>query len=185
MDISQELMSVINDAIEYAREKEYEYVTPETILYALCDNDLFIRTFEACGGKTDILKKDLEGYFERYIEKKSMALPSFSVSTNQIIAYAGQSALSSGNEEIEIRHIIRAIFHLQESYAVYFLKKQKVNETNKNVGMMDFSDTTNTDTNKNQNEKFPSEKLSEQNGGIEIDTSFFDTDGYNKADDWD
>lgn len=129
MDISQELMSVINDAIEYAREKGYEYVTPETILYALCDNDLFIRTFEACGGKTDILKKDLNGYLERYIEKKSMALPSFSVSTNQIIAYAGQSALSSGNEEIEIRHLIRAIFHLQESYAVYFLKKQKVNET--------------------------------------------------------
>jgi len=74
-----------------------------------------------------------------------------------------------------------------DEFAKLFAEVDKAiqNETNKNVGMMDFSDTTNTDTSKNQNEKFPSEKLSEQNGGIEIDTSFFDTDGYNKADDWD
>ena len=49
MNISEELNEVIKDAYLYAQKIKSEYVTPETVLLVLCDNEDFICAVEECG----------------------------------------------------------------------------------------------------------------------------------------
>jgi len=75
----------------------------------------------------------------------------------------------------------------EDEFAKLFAEVDKAiqNETNKNVAMMDFSNTSNNiDTNANLNGQIKDDNFSDKDNGIEIDNSFFDTAGYTKADDW-
>lgn len=128
MNVSAEVLAVLQKAVDFSIEQKYAYVTPETILYCICDIPIFEDTFEECGGDIDKLKKDLTDYLDQYIEKDSKVKSAFSVAANQVIAYASQSAESSGNDEVQLRHVIRAIFQFKMCYAGYYMIQQGVDE---------------------------------------------------------
>ncbi|MBR5179505.1 MAG: AAA family ATPase [Lachnospiraceae bacterium] len=128
MNVSAEVLTILQKAVDFSIEQKYSYVTPETILYCICDDPLFCESFEECGGDIEVLKKNLTDYLDKYIEKDGKVKASFSVAANQLISYASQSAESSGNEEVLLRHVLRAIFQFKMCYASYYILEQGVEE---------------------------------------------------------
>ena len=50
MNLSEEAMIVMQMAAEYAKDKGYEYVTPEMILLMILTMPDFVAAYENCGG---------------------------------------------------------------------------------------------------------------------------------------
>lgn len=126
MDMSKDAVRILGDAVEYASDNSYEYVTPEVILLMLLSDDAFRSAFEECGGNIDRLKADLLEYIGEYLEKTPDTEPEFSLGANAILGIAQQSAMNSSTGEICVRHLVFAICQLEDCYAGYFIKKQGV-----------------------------------------------------------
>lgn len=128
MELSVEAMYALNNAVTYAVKEKYEYVTPELLLLMICKDVEFIEAFEACGGKIQLLQEDIMQYLIQYVDKVDVDMPAMSEGMDKIVAFASQSALNSGCEEIGIRHLIHAIWQLKNSHALYYIQKQGINE---------------------------------------------------------
>ncbi len=128
MNLSKDAMQAIQKAIEFATSNHYEFITPETVLLMILDDSYFAEAYETCGGDIATLSQNLKAYMEKYIDKVEEKDAELSLSTQQMISFAGQSALGSGCNEIHIRHLIHAIWNLDNSYAVYYMEQDGMNE---------------------------------------------------------
>ncbi|MCR4780674.1 MAG: AAA family ATPase [Ruminiclostridium sp.] len=128
MELSYDAANVINAAIRYAKDNRREFVTPEVLLLSMLDNDdNFSEALNACGGDGRALTRDLAGYIDEYIDE-TQGDPEFSEGTGAVLATAARSALNSGARDICVRHLIRGIWSLENSYAVYFMERQGLTE---------------------------------------------------------
>lgn len=128
MDFSMDALAVLRFTVSYARENKLEYVTPELLLYGLLQDHQFRFVLEDCGGDRQKLSLSLLQYINEYVDKLSGEDPEFSAAMDQLLSIAGQSAFNSGAKEIHIRHLVRALYRLENSYAVYYLEQQGVSE---------------------------------------------------------
>lgn len=128
MDLSKEASIVFQNAIAYANKYKYEYVTPEMILLMILDDDVFAEAFEECGGDLTILSGNLKKYVSEYVDKIDNKEILLSTGTNFVLNFAGQSAYSSGSDMIHVRHLVHAIWNLENSYAVYYMEQQDITE---------------------------------------------------------
>lgn len=128
MDLSKEASLVFKNAIAYANKYKYEYVTPEMILLMILDDDVFAEAFEECGGNLTILSSNLQKYVSEYVDKIDNKEILLSTGTNFVLNFAGQSAYSSGSDMIHVRHLVHAIWNLENSYAVYYMEQQDITE---------------------------------------------------------
>ena len=152
MNLSKDAAAMLRDSIMYAAEHRYEYVTPEILVLMLCDNDDFKTAFTQCGGDIYSLREDLRSYGEQYIEHGeksegerdeglgSLSEPELSIGVAYVLAGAGEQAISSGRNEIDVRHIIYAVWQLPESYAVYYMERQGVDKADMLGVMSELSD---------------------------------------------
>ena len=152
MNLSKDAAAMLRDSIMYAAEHRYEYVTPEILILMLCDNEDFKTAFTQCGGDIYSLKEDLRSYGEEYIEHEnksddgrdeglgSLSEPELSIGVAYVLAGAGEQAISSGRSEIDVRHIVHAVWQLPESYAVYYMERQGVEKADMLGVMSDLSD---------------------------------------------
>ncbi|MGN0682412.1 MAG: AAA family ATPase, partial [Oscillospiraceae bacterium] len=128
MELSAEALTVLDKALEYARENSYEYVTPEMILLMLLSDKTFAAAFVECGGDTQALTNDILEYIESNLEKVPDIDPEPSLGVRAMLEVAHHSAESSSAGEICVRHLVHGIWQLGESYAVYFMEKQGISE---------------------------------------------------------
>lgn len=128
MELSNTVTQLLNDAVSYAINKGYEYITPEVFLLTVCDYIPFVEAYTACGGNINELKKMLSGYIKEYVDIIDVETPEFSAGFGQALTIAAQSAYNSDRAYIELTHVIHGILQLENSYAVYFMKKQKISE---------------------------------------------------------
>lgn len=128
MELSTEALMVLDKALEYARENDYEYVTPEMILLMLLSDPTFAAAFAECGGDSRALTNDILEYIENNIEKADDIVPEPSLGVSTILNTALNSAANSSAGEICVRHLVHGIWQLDESYAVFFMEKQGVSE---------------------------------------------------------
>ena len=126
MKLDKRVVETLKRAAAYVVTKNYEYVTPETILLALLSDEVFAEAYEACGGKVEKLKKNLEMNLERYSEKIDNTNCEFSDGANSVFQLASNTALASGNSVVGIRHIVYGLWQQEKSYAVYFMRMQGV-----------------------------------------------------------
>ena len=135
MQVSREVAELMNAVIVLAKERHYELVTPELLLYVICENQLFAEAFEDCGGSIHDLAAQLEGYFNQYMvavrPEESMYqapehTPEFSAGMGSLLSYAWRSAQGSGRNVVGLMHLVHALFELEESYAVYYMQLQCV-----------------------------------------------------------
>ena len=132
MQISREVADIINTAISMANSAHFEYVTPELVLFAACKNKVFAQSFENCGGSIEELDRQLRSYLEEYMQPlsaESEITPEFSLGMGEVLSYAWISAQNSGKDATELPHIINAIYELEESYAVYYMRLQGVEKS--------------------------------------------------------
>lgn len=128
MELSNEVMDIIYSAEEYAKSKGYEYVTPEIVLLMILRNNVFAEAFENCGGDIDSLKRYLKEYAEEYMGKGYAGKPELSDGVRKMLDDAAMCAYNCGKKEVELRHLIYGLWHLDNCYAVYFLEKQGISE---------------------------------------------------------
>lgn len=126
MGLSQEAMIILSNAIAYAQKNNLEYVTPEIVLLIIAENETFAEAFEACGGDLSILADNITEYTEKYLDKEPDVNPELSSETKRLLNIAGQSAYNSGCTEVCVRHLVHAIWKLQNSYAVYYMERQGI-----------------------------------------------------------
>lgn len=128
MQLDVKVKEMLDRAMEYTRSNNYEYITPEIVLRALCDTDIFAEAFENCGGDIKKLRGELEKNIERYSEKVKDTKCEFSDGMGSALMWAAQSALSSESGSIGIRHVVYGIWCQENSYAVYYMKMQEVDK---------------------------------------------------------
>ena len=129
MELSESVKKMLQEAVTFAQINGYEYVTPEILLLVICSDPEFVEAFSACGGDIKLLKEDLQGYIDKYLDKtEGEQRGTFSAGANEVLSFAAQSAYSSGNREVLLRHIIHAMWNLEESYAVYYMEQQGISE---------------------------------------------------------
>ena len=127
MHVSNEVAYIINAVLAIANREHYELVTPELLLYVICKNRVFAEAFEGCGGSIEKLEDKLENYINEYIEKGNKDTePELSEGMGKVFSYAWQIAQSSGKTLVELTHIVRAMYELEESYAVYYMNLQGI-----------------------------------------------------------
>ena len=128
MDLSKEASEVFRKAVAFASENQYEFVTPEIVLLKIIEDATFAEAFTECGGDLGILEHNLRKYIIEYVDKSETGQPELSIGTNFVISFAGQSAYSSGCDQIHVRHLVHAIWNLENSYAVYYMEQQDISE---------------------------------------------------------
>lgn len=135
MHVSGEVAEIIHTSISLAKSAHFEFVTPELVLYVICKNRVFAQAFETCGGRINDLEERLRAYLDEYIEAGAIdsknpdsGSPEFSQGMGKVLVYAWESAQNSGKSMVELPHMIRAIYALEESYAVYYMRMQGVEQ---------------------------------------------------------
>lgn len=128
MNVTREVAELINEVVSLAKERKYEYVTPELLLFVLCRQKDFMKAYENCGGSVRELADNLQIYFEQYMEATDTREPEISLGLSQVLAHAQQTAISSERNMINVAHIVHALWNLQDSYAVYYMSVQGVEE---------------------------------------------------------
>lgn len=128
MEVEKSVVDILNIAFYIAGKNQYEYVTPEVIMLAMCQNENFSTSFTLCGGNIDRFQLDLRNYLDENVKVDCKVEPTFSVGTDQAFMMAQYTIESSGKEMIEISHLLHGIWSLKDSYAVYFMRAQCIDE---------------------------------------------------------
>lgn len=128
MYISQIVNDILIRAFNFGKDNKNEYVTPEHLLYAALDEEIFSKALIECNGNIDEIKKDLKNYIENYVDKIEGVEPEESIGVKDLIFIAGKQATFSESQIIDLEHIIAALYDLENSYAVYFLEKQGISK---------------------------------------------------------
>lgn len=131
---STELTYTLEAAYREAAQRHHAYFCVEHILYALSFDDDVKEILEACDGNLEALRKDLDEYFDKRIEKTPPTLASGSASSNPVQTPGVDRVLqrtiiqvhSSGRDIITAREVLISIFLEEDSHAAYFLRKQGI-----------------------------------------------------------
>ena len=75
MEGNKAVLDVIDKAVSYAANNSLEYVTPEVVLLALCDDKDFVEVLIKCGADPARLKGMLSEYVNNYIDKVKDEVP--------------------------------------------------------------------------------------------------------------
>ena len=145
MNLAKDATTVFQLAVQYAGDNQYEYVTPEMLLLMMLKDKGFREAFIECGGDIKVLEEKLKAYISEYVEKDPEKETELSYGVTHLLNFAGQSAFSSGCREIHVRHMVHALWNLEECYAVYYLEQQGIAEADL-LQEMSFADGVGTGT---------------------------------------
>ncbi len=126
---SRELQMTMQAAIREAVARRHAYVTLEHLLFALCHDEDGIDVLRNSGVRVDLLKRELERFFDEDLERVPGDEP---VDTRQTVAFhrvlqhALDHTMSAEKDEVEAGDVIAALFHEPDSYAVTLLRSQGV-----------------------------------------------------------
>ncbi|SMF32562.1 ATP-dependent Clp protease ATP-binding subunit ClpA [Pseudobacteriovorax antillogorgiicola] len=127
--LSQDLEVSLNLAVSEATRRGHQFITVEHILYALLHNATAREAIEACGGSIERVRDDLEKFFEEHIDGNALKqgqLPQPTIGFQRVIQRAAQHVQSSGKEKIQGSNVLVAIFSEKDSFAVFYLEKEKI-----------------------------------------------------------
>ncbi len=126
MKVSRELRTIVTAAYEDARSQRHEYFTPEHLLFAALNFDNPREMLEACGADPGGIAMDLEGYFEKYIQKGGSAEPIETAGLHNILERSMIQISSAGKDVINVGDVLVAILDEPESFAAYYMRKAGV-----------------------------------------------------------
>ncbi|WP_372655300.1 ATP-dependent Clp protease ATP-binding subunit ClpA [Halobacteriovorax sp.] len=149
--MSKKLEEIINQAIQIANEKKHEYLTLETVLIAMLDDDQVIDVLQDLGANIDQLQEDLIEFLndqenfsiltdeqvqnlsrQQFVDEELRKLasengiqyqPEISLSLQRVIQRAAIHVQSSGKRNIMGINILVSMFQEKESFALYSIQK--------------------------------------------------------------
>lgn len=127
--LNKELELSLNLAFRDARQKHHEFMTVEHLLLILLENSSAMDALKACAVNIERLRAELL----QFVEETTPIIPRGEKKETQptlgfqrVLQRAIFQAQSSEQEEVNGANVLVAIFHEQESHAVYLLLKQNV-----------------------------------------------------------
>ncbi|URZ00691.1 ATP-dependent Clp protease ATP-binding subunit ClpA [Clostridium felsineum] len=126
MKLDEIVNEIITAAYSEAKFDMHKYFTPEHILYASLFYNDGINIIVNTGGSVENLKKQLEKYFMKNVEKLESGDPTQTVGVENIINQAANHVLASGKEIVTLGDIYVAIYDDSASFGSYYLKQQGI-----------------------------------------------------------
>ncbi len=129
--ISKQLQKAFEFALNDAMVRRHEYVTLEHLLYALLHDKQVVKVVIQCGGDVDELKKQLDDFMNRNLEKiaeDAEVQPVLTAMLQRVVQYAQLHAQSSGRPDVDPGQMLAAMYQAERSQAVYLLRSQGVNK---------------------------------------------------------
>ncbi len=128
MNVTEDVANIISMTFALAVERKYEFATPELLVLAMCENLVFKKAFAECGGSVSELSAKLEDYLSNYVDKSNKGEPNLSTGLSLVFNIAQNTAINSSKPAVELTHLVHGIFGLRESYALYYIMEQGVDE---------------------------------------------------------
>ena len=126
--IQKDLEIALYTAFREAQDRRNEFLTLEHLLYVLCFDKTTKKILRGCGADIGVLKKDLDAFIEKEMEKLGEPdEPQQTRAFQRVMQRAILHVQSSGAEEVDGGNVLVALFSEPDSYAVYFLEKQGLN----------------------------------------------------------
>lgn len=127
MEIGYELSQMLFASYQEAKIRHHEYVTPEHLLYASLFFESGKDILSHCGVKIDVLRENLEDFFQNKLEILSEDIePKESYSFQSVLTRAIYSYSDPNKKEITIGDVYISILDEKESFAAYFLSQQGI-----------------------------------------------------------
>jgi ATP-dependent Clp protease ATP-binding subunit ClpA len=122
--IAQELEVSLHLAFVDARQKRYEFITIEHLLYALLDNPSATEVFRACAINIEQLRLQLTEFIHKHtpiVAGVNEVDTQPTMGFQRVIQRAILHGQSAGKKEINGANVLVAIFGEKDSHAVYYL----------------------------------------------------------------
>lgn len=173
--LTKELEETLGLAVDEAVARRHEYVTLEHLLYALIGDKVGREVLLNVGADLEKMRADLDEHFETTVEKlpdNVQLMPELTSTFQSIIQYAMLQAQGSGQKNIDGGSILAAMFQIEQSYAVYLLRRQDISRLDilnfishgiskrDSISLNDFEFTEDADA-----EEFAEERAQREAGG--------------------
>ena len=121
--LSANLQRAINKAAGIASSVNTHYVTPEMLLEGLLSQGRFRDVVSGCSQSLPKARKELMGYIKSTSEPDGDASDSLEMSFQlvELLEQADGNVSASGAAEVDVPHVINAMYGLMDSYALYWL----------------------------------------------------------------
>lgn len=127
--LSQEVQSVIREALVEVHKRRHEFLTIEHILYAMTKNIHGKILLEGSGASVPVLREQLETFFIKEMEciEENIRIEIIQTeSVQRVLTRALNQIHSSGRQVVELGDLLVSIMEEDDSYALFFLRKQGV-----------------------------------------------------------
>ncbi|MGH7905753.1 MAG: Clp protease N-terminal domain-containing protein, partial [Candidatus Binataceae bacterium] len=125
--ISRELQVTLQLAMTEAVNRRHEYVCLEHLLYAMLHDVTTSNILRHCGADIEALKRKLAHFLDEQVErlpKEQKLQPRYALGVQRALQRAAVHVQSAGHQEINGGNVLVAMFHENESHAVYFLNEE-------------------------------------------------------------
>ena len=113
---------IFKKTFQLAKSYKHEYILLEHLLFILLQEPNCINTLKSCDIKIDVLKNNLETFFDSKVQKMSRAkTPKETLALTRTIERALLHNEFSSSENLEASDLLISIFAEDESHAYYLL----------------------------------------------------------------
>jgi len=123
--LTDSLSYSIKYAYELAKRNHHQVITVEHLLYSMLNTEEGYDIIVNCGGNINNLMKNLEDFFNNYVEKSNYG-PIESVAFQRVLSNAINHVKNAGMDKVRIGDVIIAIFDEEDSFAKYFLEQENI-----------------------------------------------------------
>jgi len=132
--LTEKVEQILKVALEEAKRRRHEYVTPEHILWSMLDDEETKSLLTGCRCDFAKLKSELELFFDEKMKDAILPesvninewLPQFTRSFQRILQRAVIHVQSAGKSQVTPGHLLVAMYSESQSHAVFFLQDQGI-----------------------------------------------------------
>ncbi|MCH9812559.1 MAG: ATP-dependent Clp protease ATP-binding subunit ClpA, partial [Epsilonproteobacteria bacterium] len=129
--LNKELNSVLNEALEFAKNSRHEYVTIEHVFFSLLTNEQAIEILKKCGADTEFLHERIKTHLDsvfKPLPEDNYHDPFETVALARVIDSMITQIKGAEKKQANVGDLLAALFEEERSYSVYLLKQQGVSK---------------------------------------------------------
>jgi ATP-dependent Clp protease ATP-binding subunit ClpA len=120
---TQQVTGALVEAYGIASEKRHEFLTPEHLLAGFLKDRDFWEAYARCGRSQELEDNIYDYLNDLGTVPEGLDLKiDFSEQLQELFDIAGKTAVSAMANTIKLHHVIYSFFHLEESYARYYME---------------------------------------------------------------
>ncbi len=123
MKISDQLKKVLEQAFNYARKSNHEFLTPEHILFSSLNNDYILNLLLLCETDVIYVRQSLEAYLNEQIPKIANKAPIETMGYQSVMGRAIMHCASADKNVLDLIDVIVSMLDEQKNHCSFFLKK--------------------------------------------------------------